>query len=80
MKRLSKSKLSRIIIWIALVSLLVIVLCRLSAFFLLDNDFESQLAEFIYSVCYVLVFISIFTFIVSAIILLINLFRKNKNQ
>ena len=78
-KSLSNSKFSRIFILIAIISLLVIGLCRLSIFFLLENDFETQSAEFLYSVCYVLGFLSIFTFLISAIILIINLFRKNKN-
>ena len=74
------NNLNRIFLRIAVISLLIIVVCRISIYFMLEKNFFTNFGEFLYSVCYILVYISIFTFLISVIVLIINVFRKGKKK
>ena len=75
---LRNNKISRISLRFAIISLLIIVLSRVCIDFILEKEFFTNFGEFLYSVCYILGYISIFTFLISVIILIINLVRKSK--
>jgi len=77
---LRKNKVSRIFLRLAIISLLIIVLCRLCIDFILEKELFTDFGEVLYSICYIVVAISIFTFLISAIILIINLVRKRKKR
>lgn len=63
---------------VAIISLLIIAVSRVCIYFMRERNFFTNFGEFLYSCCYVLTYISIFSFLISCIILLFNLVRKRK--
>jgi len=78
-KILKNNKPGSIFLGVAAISLLIIVVCRVYIYFMLEKSFFTNFGELLYFVCYVLVYVSILTFLISAIILIIRLVRKSKN-
>ncbi len=58
-----------------LVSLLILLICKLVIFLIMENDLENKFAEFIFSFFYVLVFIALFFIFIFGIFLLVKLLR-----
>jgi len=77
---LTKNSLNRIFIRVAVISLIIIIVCRAYVEVMLEKDFFTGVGEFFFSVSYILVYISCFTLLISAIILVINFFKKNNNN
>jgi hypothetical protein len=68
----------RIFTRIAIISLLLLALSSLGINLIVSNDYFTGVGELLYSTCYILVYISIFTLLVSTIVLLVLFFAKSK--
>ena len=71
---------NRIVYWVLGISILLLIFSRLGIYFLLKREFEKKLDNTLYSVCYVLVYVSLFAIMLSMIGILINFIKQNKKS
>lgn len=75
----SKNRFNRILIKIVIISLFVIALCGICISHIINKEYITGVGELLYSVCYLLVYTSIFIFLTSIVALIVNQFRKPKD-
>lgn len=74
-----KSKINKIAVIIFVASLIFIIISRLIIELLLRDYFSDPAGEVIYSICYVVIYASLFLSLISFIVLIVQFLRRPKN-
>lgn len=79
MKMNKLNKIGKVAIKTLVISVVLIIISRIIIELLFMADVNDKLEEMVYSTCYIIIFASIFLFLISLIILIIQILRKPKD-